>query len=341
MADNFPDGFDSVDALEDYMTAPDQTLIDDMAAIDGDIIILGVGGKMGPTLARLAKRAAPDKNVIGVARFSETGLEEKLAAWDIETIRCDLLDRDDVAALPKCENVVFMAGRKFGSSGSPSLTWAMNVLVPAIVAEAYRDSRIVAFSTGNVYPMVDIDGAHATEQTPPGAIGEYAQSCLGRERMFEFFSEKYGTPGRSIRLNYAIDMRYGVLWDIGAKVFAGDTINLTAGHANVIWQGEANSRILRCLGHCTAPSTPVNITGPAQAVRDVATAFGKIFGREPVFKGVEDKKGWLVDASYSDELLGPLQVPVDVMIGWLADWISHGRENLNKPTAFDSRDGSF
>tara|TARA_R110002126_G_scaffold8097_34_gene38957 strand:+ start:418 stop:1443 length:1026 start_codon:yes stop_codon:yes gene_type:complete len=341
MADNFPDGFDGVDALEDYMTAPDQALIDDLAAVDGDIVILGVGGKMGPTLARMAKRAAPGKNVIGVARFSEPGLEEKLAAWNIETIKCDLLDRDDVAALPKCKNVVFMAGRKFGSSGSPNLTWAMNVHVPAIVAEAYRDSRIVAFSTGNVYPMVDIDGPHVTEETRPGAIGEYAQSCLGRERMFEFFSDKYGTPGRSIRLNYAIDMRYGVLWDIGSKVFAGDSINLTAGHANVIWQGEANSRILRCLRHCTAPVSPINITGPAQSVRDVAAAFGTIFGKQPVFEGVEDRKGWLVDASYSDELLGPLQVPVDVMIGWLADWISHGRENLNKPTAFDSRDGSF
>lgn len=340
-ADQFPSGFDDVEALEDYMTTPDDALVADLAALDGDIIVLGVGGKMGPTLARMAKRAAPDKNVIGVARFSEPGLEEKLAAWDIEPIKCDLLNADDVAALPKCRNVVFMAGRKFGSSGSPDLTWAMNVHVPAIAAEAYRDSRIVAFSTGNVYPMVNVDGPYVTEQTVPGAIGEYAQSCLGRERMFEYFSSKYGTPGRAIRLNYAIDMRYGVLWDIGSKVFAGETVDLTAGHANVIWQGEANSRILRCLGHCTTPTSPINITGPVVAVRDVATAFGKLMGKSPVFSGTEDTKGWLVDASYSDTLLGPLQVPVDVMIGWLADWISNGRENLNKPTAFDSRDGSF
>jgi nucleoside-diphosphate-sugar epimerase len=338
---SFPEAFGGVEALEDYMTAPDDALVADLATIDGDIIVLGVGGKMGPTLARMAKRAAPDKNVIGVARFSEAGLEEKLNGWDIETITCDLLDRDDVSALPECANVVFMAGRKFGSSGSPDLTWAMNVHVPAIVAEAYRNSRIVAFSSGNVYPMTHVDGPYATEQTVPGAIGEYAQSCLGRERMFEFFSGKYGTPGRTIRLNYAIDMRYGVLWDIGIKVFSGDTINLTAGHANVIWQGEANSRILRCLRHCTSPASPLNISGPALAVRDVATAFGKLFGKLPIFGGTEDKRGWLVDASYSDELLGPLKVPVDVMTGWLADWIAHGRENLNKPTAFDSRDGSF
>lgn len=336
-----PETFGNVEALEDYMTAPDDALIADMAEIDGDIIVLGVGGKMGPTLARMAKRAAPDKRVIGVARFSEAGLEEKLRAWDIEAIRCDLLDRDAVDALPKCANVVFMAGRKFGSTGSPNLTWAMNVHVPSIVAEAYRESRIVSFSTGNVYPMVDVDGPHVTERTEPGAMGEYAQSCLGRERMFEFFSEKYGTPGRSIRLNYAIDMRYGVLWDIGAKVFAGDAINLTAGHANVIWQGEANSRILRCLRYCTSPVSPINITGPVLAVRDVATAFGKIFGKAPVFEGVEDTRGWLVDASLSDEMFGPLQIPVDAMIGWLADWISNDRESLNKPTAFDSRDGSF
>ena len=341
LSDKFPVSFDSVEMLEDYMTLPDDALVADLEAVDGDIIVLGVGGKMGPTLARMAKRAAPAKNVIGVARFSEAGLEEKLNAWDIETIKCDLLDPQDVATLPKSRNVVFMAGRKFGSSGSPELTWAMNVHVPAIVAQAFADSRIIAFSSGNVYPMVDIDGPHVTEQTAPGAIGEYAQSCLGRERMFEFFSGRYHTPGRTIRLNYAIDMRYGVLWDIGSKVFAGETIDLTAGHANVIWQGEANSRILRCLNHCTTPTSPINITGPVLAVRDVATSFGKIFGREPVFAGTEDRKGWVVDASCSDTLLGPLQVPLDVMIGWLADWIARGRENLNKPTAFDSRDGSF
>ena len=341
MTEEFPAGFDSVESLEDYMTRPDEALVADLAAIDGDIVVLGVGGKMGPTLARMAKRAAPDKRVIGVARFSESGLEEKLNGWGIETIACDLLDRDAVEDLPKCENVVFMAGRKFGTSGALDLTWAMNVHVPAIVAEAYRDSRIVAFSTGNVYPMVDVDGPHATEETPAGAIGEYAQSCLGRERMFEHFSGKYGNPAINVRLNYAIDMRYGVLWDIGAKVFAGETVDLTAGHANVIWQGEANSRIIRCLRHCTSPATPINITGPVIAVRDVAKRFSDRFGRTPEFTGVEDRKGWLADASRSDDLFGPLQVPVDTMIDWLADWISSGRESLNKPTSFDSRDGSF
>ena len=341
MTTDFPSGFDSVDALEDFMTAPDDGLIADLAAVDGDIIVLGVGGKMGPTLARMAKRAAPDKRVIGVARFSEAGLEAKLNSWDVETITCDLLDRDAVERLPKCDNVIFMAGRKFGTAGALDLTWAMNVHVPAIVAEVYRESRIVAFSTGNVYPMVDVAGPHVTEQTSPGAIGEYAQSCLGRERMFEHFTGKHGNAGLNIRLNYAIDMRYGVLWDIGTKVFEGLTIDLTAGHANVIWQGEANSRIIRCLRHCTSPATPINITGPVIEVRDVANAFGAHFGKTPVFAGTEDSTGWLSDASYSDTLFGPLTVPVETMIAWQADWIAAGRENLNKPTAFDSRDGSF
>ena len=341
MPSDTPAGFDSVEALEDFMTQPDDALVADLAATDGDIIVLGVGGKMGPTLARMAKRAAPDKRVIGVARFSEAGLREKLQSWDVETIACDLLDADAVAALPKCDNVVFMAGRKFGTTGALDLTWGMNVHVPTIVAEAYRDSRIVAFSTGNIYPMVDVTGPGASEDTPAGAMGEYAQSCLGRERMFEFFSGKYGTPGRIIRLNYAIDMRYGVLWDIGSKVFAGDTIDLTAGHANVIWQGEANSRILRCLRHCTEPTTAINISGPALAVRDVAAKFGDIFGKTPGFANTEADTGWLVDTSASDDLLGPLQVSADTMIAWLADWIANDRESLNKPTAFDSRDGSF
>ena len=336
-----PTSFENVDALEEFMTRPDDALIRDLATVDGDIVVLGVGGKMGPTLARLAKRAAPEKRVYGVARFSETGLEDKLRECDVEPIRCDLLDRAAVAGLPDCANVVFMAGRKFGTSGSLELTWAMNVHVPSIVAERYRAAQIVAFSSGNIYPMVDVGGPGANEETPAGARGEYAQSCLGRERMFEFFSGRFGTPGRNIRLNYAIDMRYGVLWDIGMKVFTGDAIDLTAGHANVIWQGEANSRILRCLAHCTTPTSPINISGPALRVRDVASAFGDRFGKPPEFTGSEASTAWLVDTSLSDRLLGPLEVSADTMIGWLADWIARGGENLNKPTAFDSRDGAF
>ena len=337
-----PDGFADEEALEDFMTAPGPALTRDLEAVDGDILILGVGGKMGPTLARLAKRAAPDRRVIGVARFSEAGLESKLQAWGIETVKCDLLDRDAVDTLPKAPNVIFMAGRKFGTTGSLELTWAMNVHVPAIVAEAFRESRIVAFSTGNVYPFVNVLHGGATEETTPAPMGEYAQSCLGRERMFEYFSHKHDTPGRIIRLNYAIDMRYGVLYDIGCKVFDGDEIDLEAGHVNVIWQGDANSHILRCLRHCTSPTSPLNVSGPETiSVRALADAFGRRFGIPPSFTGKEAEMGWLVNASEAIRLLGYPTVPLARMVDWTADWIAKGGASLGKPTSFESRDGSF
>jgi nucleoside-diphosphate-sugar epimerase len=336
-----PDRFADVDALEDCMTEPNTALVADLGALDGDIMVLGAGGKMGPTLARMAKRAVPDRRVYAVARFSDAEARGRLDAAGVETVPCDLMDRDAVAALPDCRNIVFMAGRKFGTSGDLALTWAMNVHMPSIVAERYRDSRIVSFSTGNVYPMVDVEGPGANEATAAYAMGEYAQSCLGRERLFEYFSDRLGTPGRIVRLNYAIDMRYGVLWDIGVKVHAGAPIDLTAGHANVIWQGEANSRILRCLAHCTTPASPINVSGPALRVRDVTEAFGRRFGKDPVFTGREAKTGWLVDISLSERLLGPVEVTAETMIGWLADWIARGGESLNKPTAYESRDGAF
>lgn len=339
---NPPDRFENEAHLEDIMSAPPPELAEDLEKIDGDIIVLGVGGKMGPTLARMAKRAAPGKRVVGVARFSEAGLEEKLQGWGVETIACDLLDRDAVEALPKPANVVFMAGRKFGTSGNLELTWAMNVHVPAIVAEAFRDSRIVAFSTGNVYPMVDVMGGGATEETPAAAIGEYAQSCLGRERLFEYFSRKYGTPGRIIRLNYAIDMRYGVLYDIAGKVFEGEEIDLTAGHVNVIWQGDANSLILRTLRHCTKPTSPLNITGPELiSVRALALAFGERFGKEPQFTGSPAPEAWLSDVSEMTRFVGRPNISLKQLIDWTADWVARGGKSLGKPTAYESRDGSF
>ena len=340
---DFPSGFADGAALEEFMSRPSQALIDDMAQLQGDILVLGVGGKMGPTLARLAKRAAPGKRVIGAARFSEAGLAGQLQGHGIETITCDLLDRDAVAALPDIANVVFMAGRKFGSTGAEELTWAMNVHVPALVAERFCQARIVSFSTACVYPFVSIHSQGAGEDmavAPPP--GEYANSCVGRERMFEYFSKLHDTPGRNIRLSYAIDMRYGVLHDVAAKVWSGEVIDLTMGHANVIWQGDANSQVLRALLHCTTPPSPLNVTGPeVVAISWLAAEFGKRFRLEAKLTGEPAPEAWLIDTSRAEKLFGYPMVPLASMVDWVADWVARDGGSLGKPTHFEVRDGNY
>ena len=301
---------------------------------------------MGPSLARLATRAIQkarvQKRVIAVARFSNSSLAAELEAHGIETIPADLLEPGVLSALPDIPNVIFMAARKFGTSGSEYLTWALNTYLPGLVAERYRASRIVAFSTGNVYPLVPVNEGGATEQTAVQPIGEYAQSALARERMFEYASHRWGTPVTILRLNYAIDLRYGVLLDIAQAVFEKRPIDLAMGFVNVIWQGDANSVCLRSFPHCSAPPLILNLTGPEiLPVRRVAAGFGQRFGIKPVVMGEEAGSALLSNASKSVELFGMPQVTVDEMMDWIADWVSHGRPTHAKPTHFQVRDGKF
>jgi nucleoside-diphosphate-sugar epimerase len=340
--DNLPERISDIAALDELLCRPSQALIDDLGKVDGDIMILGVAGKMGPTLAGLAKAALPDRRIIGVARFSDASVKTWLQARGIETINCDLLDEAAIKALPKVQNIIFMAGRKFGAEGDLSLTWAMNAHVPALVAQAFADSRIVAFSTGCVYPFVPVNGKGADENLAPNPPGEYAQSCVGRERMFEYFSRKFATPGRLFRLNYAIDMRYGVLHDIATKVLTGKPIDVSLGHVNFIWQGDAAAQALRCLAHCDTPTSPINVSGhEILSVRDLAAKFGALLGREPVIVGSEEPTAWLTDTSQATKLFGRPIVDTERLIAWTADWVARSMPSLGKPTKYEVRDGRY
>ena len=332
--------------LEDIMSTPTPEVVEAMAELEGDLLILGVGGKMGPTLAKLAKRAIEmagvDRKVIGVSRFSASGLQATLNEAGIETIPCDLLNEAELQKLPDIPNVVFMAGRKFGASGNEGMTWAMNTYMPGRVAEKYRDSRMVVFSTGNVYPLTPVGDGGATEDHLVNPTGEYAQSCLGRERVFEFFSNRYGTPVAIIRLNYAIDLRYGILLDIAEKVWAEEPINITMGNVNVIWQGDANAIILRGFTSCQSPPMILNLTGPETvSIRGLAVRFGELFEKKPLFEGEAAETALLSNAARCYQCFGYPQIPLEQMIQWVTHWVKIGGPTLDKPTKFEVRDGRF
>jgi len=332
--------------LEDLLAEPSAADARAMAEMEGDLLILGVAGKMGPSLAKRARRACEraklPKRIIGVARFSDPRVQQELQAVGIETVGADLLAPGAMATLPDAPNVLYMAARKFGSTGAEHLTWAMNTLLPALVADRYAGSRIVAFSTGNIYPLVPVAQGGASEDAPTGPVGEYAQSALGRERIFEYFSQRNHTPLMFLRLNYAIDLRYGVLLDIGQKVFERRPIDVSMGHVNVIWQGDANSIALRSFALCQSPPAVLNLTGPETVpVRWIARRFGERFGVEPTVTGVESETALLSNAARCHKLFGYPTVTVEQMIEWVADWIGMGGETLSKPTHFETRDGRF
>lgn len=331
-----------VEALEELLSRPLPGVEEDLARLDGDVLVLGVGGKMGPTLARMARRALPERRTVtGVARFSSPEARRSLEACGVRTIPCDLLDREAVSRLPEAPLVVFMAGMKFGSTEAPSATWAMNTVVPAWVAERWRSSRLAIFSSGNVYPFVPV-GDGAGEAVPPGPVGEYAQSVLGRERVFEFFSSRHRTPGVLVRLNYATEMRYGVLLDVALRVRDGRPIDVSMGYVNVIWQRDANAAALRSLALAASPPRILNVAGPeVLSVRTLAERFGKLLGRAPVLEGREADRALLSDASELRRLYGAPSLPAETLVEWTADWVRRGGETLGKPTHYEARDGKF
>ena len=325
---------------------PSEALVSDIAALKGDILILGVGGKMGPALARLAKqaidRAGVKKRVMGASRFSEKGLQEELNSQGIETYQADLLQDDQLNSLPEAENVLYLAGTKFGTTGNESFTWAMNSYLPGRVAQKYKNSRIVVFSTGNVYPLTPVSMGGATESLAPQPIGEYAQSCLGRERLFQYYSSVYNTPILIYRLNYANDVTYGVLLEIARSVKEKKPIDLSMGYVNIIWQGDANEMALRSFHHCSVPPKILNVAGPETlSVRWIANEFGKLFGQLPEFISQEQDTALLSNASESFTLFGYPKVLLKEMMELIVDWINAGGRIINKPTHFQERTGQF
>lgn len=337
--------FDKETVLQEYLK-PSSQLLDDIAKIDDDILILGAGGKMGPAMAKLAKDAINEKNiqkqVITVSRFSDLETWSDLNDYGIKTIKADLLDEGDLKRLPEITNVIYLAGHKFGTTGNESYTWAMNTFLPGMIAEKFKKSNIVVFSSGNVYPLSSVTSGGMTEDMPASPIGEYAQSCLGRERIFQYFSQKNNTPILIYRLNYANDVTYGVLLEIARSVYGEKEVDLTMGNVNVIWQGDANEMAVRSLLHCSVPGKIVNITGPETiSVRWIAEEFGRVFNKTPKFTGIEESKTLLSNAAECFRLFGYPHISLKQMIELISYWVAERGKIKEKPTHFQEREGKF
>ena len=336
------------DKLDALLTTPSQALVGDVKKLDGDVLVLGAGGKMGPTLCLLLQNALREAGmdqqikVMAVSRFSDPLAVQLLRENGVQIISSDLLAPGALEALPDAPNIIYMAGRKFGTDGQEYLTWAMNTWLPSRVAQRYKDSRIVVFSSGNIYPKVPVHSGGATEETPTEPVGEYCMSCQGRERMFEYAAKTFGTKVALYRLNYAVDLRYGVLYDLARNILSGEPISVATPSFNCIWQGDANEAALRLLLHADKSVFKLNVTGPETAgVRETAMKLGRLLGKEPIFTGQEQDTAYLNNAGKMFSLFGYPSVSLDTLIQWQARWIMDGGRALNKPTHFEERKGSY
>ena len=327
--------------LIDRMTTPSAAVAEAVAALSGTFMVLGAGGKMGPALAELLVRAGADE-VIGVARFSQPGLAEYLREAGVRPIVADLMDDGALDHLPSAENILLLVGYKFGATGDPTTTWAVNAALPGRVVARYRTSRIVYVSSGNVYAFADAASGGSREQDPLGPVGEYAQSRLGGERIAAHAAMQYGTSLFIARLFYATELRYGIIRDLADRVLNGQPIDLTTGCVNQIWQGDANAYLARSFPLCSDPPTILNLTGDGTlSVRDIATKLGQLLDREPIFTGRESANALLGDASALRDRLGLSETPIDAVIRWVAHWVQSGGSSLGKPTKYESRTGTF
>lgn len=333
--------------IEQLLSTPTAGAIAAVKRLRGDFLVLGVGGKMGTTTAVMLRRALDaagrtEAKVFGVSRFSRGEARRELEDFGVTTLSCDLADAAQVAALPLVENVLYLAGQKFGTDSAPELTWIQNTFVPALVAPHFRASRIVVFSTGCVYPFASASGSGSREDEPLAFVGEYASTCVGRERVFTHFSKRHGTPQLMFRLNYAVELRYGVLVDIATKVRASEPVDVTMGWLNCIWQGDACARAIQSLEHTASPPRALNVTGAEKlSVRKLAEEFGRRFGRAPILTGTEAPTAWLADASESIRLFGPPETPLAQMLDLIAEHLDAGGHLLGKPTHFETRSGKF